>query len=48
MWNKRAEKRKKIIKLISYLLSNGDIHIVALPCDFYKISYLLHYPSSKI
>lgn len=28
-------------------LSDGDIHIVALPADEYRISYTLHYPNSK-
>jgi UDP-3-O-[3-hydroxymyristoyl] N-acetylglucosamine deacetylase len=28
--------------------SEGDIHIVALPCDTYKISYTLSYPGSPV
>lgn len=28
--------------------SSGDIHIVALPCDGYRISYTLNYPDSKV
>ncbi len=28
--------------------SEGDIHIVALPCDRYKISYTLDYPQTKL
>ncbi|NGX41782.1 MAG: UDP-3-O-acyl-N-acetylglucosamine deacetylase [Chlamydiae bacterium] len=29
-------------------LSDGDIHIVALPYDGYKVSYTLNYPESKV
>ena len=25
--------------------SQGDVHLVALPCDTYRVSYTLHYPS---
>ena len=25
--------------------SQGDVHLVALPCDDYRVSYTLHYPS---
>ena len=25
--------------------SQGDVHLVALPCDSYRVSYTLHYPS---
>jgi UDP-3-O-[3-hydroxymyristoyl] N-acetylglucosamine deacetylase len=28
-------------------LSDGDIHIVCVPADEYRISYTLHYPNSK-
>ncbi len=28
--------------------SEGDIHLVALPSDEYRISYTLHYPQSKL
>ena len=28
-------------------LSDGDIHLVCLPADEYRISYTLHYPNSK-
>lgn len=28
--------------------SEGDIHLVALPCDTYKISYTLDYPDTKL
>lgn len=28
-------------------LTEGDVHIVALPSDEYRISYTLHYPNSK-
>lgn len=28
--------------------SEGDIHIVALPSDEYRISYTLHYPKSEV
>lgn len=28
--------------------SDGDIHIVGLPCDTYKISYTLDYPLTKL
>jgi UDP-3-O-[3-hydroxymyristoyl] N-acetylglucosamine deacetylase len=27
--------------------SQGDVHIVAIPCDRFKVSYTLHYPKSK-
>lgn len=36
----------KIEKPIQW--SEGDIHIVALPYDGYRISYTLHYPESKV
>ena len=28
--------------------SEGEIHLVALPCDTYKISYTLDYPDTKL
>lgn len=28
--------------------SEGDIHVVALPCDHYKISYTLNYPETRL
>lgn len=27
--------------------TEGDVHIVAIPCDEYRLSYTLHYPQSK-
>lgn len=40
---------KKIIKIDKALYwSKGDVHIVALPSDSYRISYLLHYPHSDL
>jgi UDP-3-O-[3-hydroxymyristoyl] N-acetylglucosamine deacetylase len=40
---------KPIIALSSPLYwSQGDVHIVALPCQEYRISYTLHYPHAKI
>lgn len=28
--------------------SEGEIHLIALPCDHYRISYTLHYPNTKL
>jgi UDP-3-O-[3-hydroxymyristoyl] N-acetylglucosamine deacetylase len=40
---------KKIIKIKKAMYwSKGDVHIVALPSDSYRISYLLHYPHSDL
>jgi UDP-3-O-[3-hydroxymyristoyl] N-acetylglucosamine deacetylase len=40
---------KKILKIEKATYwSKGDVHIVALPSDLYRISYLLHYPNSEI
>lgn len=42
-----VQKQKKTIRFlkspISY--SSGNTHLVALPCENYKISYTLHYPN---
>lgn len=39
----------RIVKINKPLhLSEGDIHLVALPYDGYRISYTLNYPGSKI
>ncbi|MGE5195846.1 MAG: UDP-3-O-acyl-N-acetylglucosamine deacetylase [Anaerolineae bacterium] len=39
---------KPCFKLSSPLFwSQGDIHLIALPCDEYRISYTLHYPHSS-
>jgi len=41
------EKKKKIIKIGSPVFwTKGEVHIIAIPSDIFKISYLLHYPSS--
>lgn len=47
-----VKEQKPTIKTITLnqpvYFSQGDIHIVALPCESYKISYTLSYPKSKI
>ena len=41
--------KKSIVKLRSPVYwSEGDIHLVALPCDEYRISYTLNYPNTKL
>lgn len=43
------EKEKKLYRLSKPLFwSQGDIHLIALPSEEYRISYTLHYPQSKI
>lgn len=43
------EKEKTIYQLSTPLFwSQGDIHLIALPSEEYRISYTLHYPHSKI
>jgi len=45
----KQESRRSIVKLRDPVYwSEGDIHIVALPYDGYRISYTLHYPESKV
>lgn len=40
---------KAILKLKTPLyLSEGDIHIVGLPSDEYRVSYTLHYPQARM
>ncbi len=45
-----VQEREKIIYQLSTPLfwSQGDIHLIALPSEEYRISYTLHYPHSKI
>lgn len=46
-----AEQKAKtpVVKILKPVYwSEGDIHIVALPYDGYKISYTLNYPHSKV
>lgn len=39
---------KEVIKLLLPLyFSKGEIHLVAIPSDEYRVSYTLHYPQSK-
>ena len=38
-----------IVKLSNPIFwSDGDIHIVAIPCDEYKVSYTLNYPNTPL
>ncbi len=42
------EAEKEIISIKTPVFwSQGDIHLIALPSDEYRISYTLHYPHSK-
>jgi UDP-3-O-[3-hydroxymyristoyl] N-acetylglucosamine deacetylase len=42
------EEEKEVIRLKTPVFwSHGDIHLIALPSDEYRISYTLHYPHSK-
>ena len=41
------EKAKRIYRFSSPIFwTQGDVHLVALPSDVYRISYTLHYPDS--
>lgn len=43
------KENKKILKLLKPMhWSKKEVHIIAIPSDEYKISYLLNYPNSKI
>lgn len=43
-----VEAEKEVLRLKSPVFwSQGDIHLIALPSDQYRISYTLHYPHSK-
>lgn len=43
------EKEKKYYHLSTPLFwSEGDVHLIALPSEEYRISYTLHYPNSQI
>lgn len=45
----KQQSKVSIVKLQDPVYwSEGDIHIVALPYDGYRISYTLHYPESKV
>jgi UDP-3-O-[3-hydroxymyristoyl] N-acetylglucosamine deacetylase len=45
----QQKSKKPIVKLSTPCYwSHGDTHIVALPSDELRISYTLHYPSSKL
>lgn len=42
------ESEKELISIKTPIFwSQGDIHLIALPSDEYRISYTLHYPHSK-
>ncbi len=41
--------RKKVLKVQTPVYwSDGDVHLVALPSDEFRISFTLHYPQSKL
>lgn len=43
------EAKTPIVKLQKPVyLSEGEIHIVAIPCDHYRISYTLDYPNTRL
>ncbi len=43
------KEQTPIVKLNSPLYwSEGDVHIIALPCDRYKVSYTLNYPNTPL
>lgn len=42
----QGEKEVKVLKKPVYWTS-GDVHLVAIPSEEFKISYTLHYPTSK-
>lgn len=45
----KLEEEKELIRLKKPLFwSQGNIHLIALPSDEYRISYTLHYPHSKV
>lgn len=45
---KTEEKTTPIVKLKNPVYwSEGEIHIVAIPCEEYRISYVLNYPDTK-
>ncbi len=40
---------KLVIKLtVPFSWSQGDVHLMAVPCDEFQVSYTLHYPQSSI
>lgn len=44
---REQEQEQRIVKIKQPIYwSEGDIHLVALPCDGYRISYTLSYPDS--
>lgn len=45
----QQEAKIPIVKLKSPVYwSQGEIHLVAIPCDHYQISYTLNYPNTKL
>jgi UDP-3-O-[3-hydroxymyristoyl] N-acetylglucosamine deacetylase len=45
---RELEKEKKTVKVQTPLFwSQGDIHLIAVPSDHFRISYTLHYPHSS-
>jgi len=45
-----SQKKKRRIAAIKKAVywSNTNIHIIALPSDEYRVSYILHYPQANI